>query len=70
MPDIHCGKQNKLSKNMGSPLDTMGEIISTRCPSTHFLKKILYHMIIKKVCKDQELKQSNIKIKNFIEHRV
>ena len=28
MPDIHCGKQTKLSKTMGSPLDTMVEIIS------------------------------------------
>ena len=32
MPDIHCGKQTKLSKTMGSPLDTMGEIISSQCP--------------------------------------
>ena len=32
MPDIHCCKQTKLSKTMGSPLDTMGEIISSRCP--------------------------------------
>ena len=32
MPDIHCGKQIKLSKTMGSQLDTMGEIISSRCP--------------------------------------
>ena len=32
MPDILCGKQTKLSKTMGSQLDTMGEIISSRCP--------------------------------------
>ena len=32
MPDIHCGKQTKLSKTMVSPLDTMGEIISSQCP--------------------------------------
>ena len=30
MPDIYSGKQTKLSKTMGSPLDT---IISSRCPS-------------------------------------
>ena len=29
MPSILCGKQTKLSKTMG--LDTMGEIISSRC---------------------------------------
>ena len=32
MPDILCGKQTKLSKTVGSPLHTMGEIISSRCP--------------------------------------
>ena len=31
MPVIHCGKQTKLSKIMGIS-DTMGEIISSRCP--------------------------------------
>ena len=31
MPDIHCGKQTKLSKTMGSQLDKMGEIISSQC---------------------------------------
>ena len=33
MSDIYSGKQTKLSKTMGSPLDTMGEIFSSRCPS-------------------------------------
>ena len=32
MSGINCGKQTKLSKTMGSPIDTMGEIISSRCP--------------------------------------
>ena len=32
MPNTHCGKHNKLSKTMGSPLDTMEEIISSQCP--------------------------------------
>ena len=32
MPHIHCGKQPKLSKAIGVPLDTMGEMISSRCP--------------------------------------
>ena len=32
MPDTHCGKQSKLSKTLGSPLYTMGKIISSQCP--------------------------------------
>ena len=32
MYDIHCGMQKKLSKTMGSPLDTMREIISSWYP--------------------------------------
>ena len=32
MPNTHCGKHNKLSKTMGSPLDSMEEIISSQCP--------------------------------------
>ena len=32
MPDIHSGKQTKLSKTMGSQLGSMGEIISSQCP--------------------------------------
>ena len=27
-----CGMQQKLSNTMGSPLDTIGEIFSSRCP--------------------------------------
>ena len=32
MPNTHCGKHNKLSKTMGTPLDSMEEIISSQCP--------------------------------------
>ena len=32
MPNTHCGKHNKLSKTMGSPLNLMEEIISSKCP--------------------------------------
>ena len=32
MPNTHCGKHNKLSKTLGSPLDSMEEIISSQCP--------------------------------------
>ena len=32
MPNTHCGEHNKLSKTMGSPLDSMEEIISSQCP--------------------------------------
>ena len=32
MPNTHCGKHNKLSKTMGSPLDSMEEIINSQCP--------------------------------------
>ena len=32
MPNTHCGKHNKLSKTMGSPLDSMEEIISSPGP--------------------------------------
>ena len=33
MPDIHCGKRTKLSNTIGVSLDTMGEVISSKCPS-------------------------------------
>ena len=33
---IHSGKQTKLSKTMGSPLDSMREIISSQCPTEIF----------------------------------
>ena len=43
MPDIHCGMHNKLLKTMGSPVDTMGEIISSQCPySGTFKIKVAY----------------------------
>ena len=32
MPHMYCGMQNKLSNTRGSPLGSMGEIISSRCP--------------------------------------
>ena len=44
MPDIHCGKQTKLSKTMGSPLDTMVEIISSRCLILSLLNKLLFSL--------------------------
>ena len=32
MPNTRCVKHNKLSKTMGSPLDSMEKIISSQCP--------------------------------------
>ena len=32
MSNTHCGKDNKLSKTIGSPLDSMKEIVSSQCP--------------------------------------
>ena len=32
MPHMYCEMQNKLSNTRGSPLGSMGEIISSRCP--------------------------------------
>ena len=32
MPQMYCEMQNKLSNTRGSPLGSMGEIISSRCP--------------------------------------
>ena len=32
MPHMYCEMQNKLSNTKGSPLGSMGEIISSRCP--------------------------------------
>ena len=52
MTNIHCGKQTKLSKSMGSTLDTMGEIISSQCPilkvgecTLIVLNKLLFSLI-------------------------
>ena len=36
MPHMYCEMQNKLSNTRGSPLGSMGEIISSRC--LHFFK--------------------------------
>ena len=33
MPHMYCEMQNKLSNTRGSPLGSMGEIISSRYPS-------------------------------------
>ena len=32
MTHMYCEMQNKLSNTRGSPLGSMGEIISSRCP--------------------------------------
>ena len=32
MPYLYCEMQNKLSKTRESPLESMGQIISSRCP--------------------------------------
>ena len=32
MPHMYCEMQNKLSNTRGSPLGSMGEIISSQCP--------------------------------------
>ena len=32
IPHMYCEMQNKLSNTRGSPLGSMGEIISSRCP--------------------------------------
>ena len=32
MPHMYCEMQNKLANTRGSPLGSMGEIISSRCP--------------------------------------
>ena len=32
VPHMYCEMQNKLSNTRGSPLGSMGEIISSRCP--------------------------------------
>ena len=40
MPFMYSEMQNKLSKTRESPLESMGQIISSRCPETsqlHFL---------------------------------
>ena len=33
-PHMHCEMQNKLSSTRGSPLGSMGKIISSWCPTT------------------------------------
>ena len=37
MPHMYCEMQNKLSNTRGSPLGSIGEIISSRCPIKQFL---------------------------------
>ena len=33
MPYMYCGMQNKLSKTRESPFESMGHMISSRCPA-------------------------------------
>ena len=44
MPHMYCEMQNKLSNTRGSPLGSMGETISSLCPSIriHGLKGIYF----------------------------
>ena len=39
MPFMYSEMQNKLSKTRESPLESMGQIISSRCPITSLLQK-------------------------------
>ena len=50
MPHMYCEMQNKLSNTRGSPLGSMGEIISSRCPlgvSGYDFQNILHFFCLK-----------------------
>ena len=60
MSDIHCGKQTKLSKTIGSPLDTMGEIIISLYPNRGTLSLLdkllfLFNQLRKETCSLAEI---------------
>ena len=48
MPDIHRGKQTKLSKTMGPPLYPMREIVSSHCPNQVLYHYSVLHLVIGK----------------------
>ena len=68
MPEIHCGtcKQTKLSKTMGSPSDTMGEIISSQFPNS-MIESLTVHKLSAfafpffKICTYLKVKQTHMK---------
>ena len=44
MPYMYSEMQNKLSKTRESPLESMGQKISSRCPSLDMITIGVYHM--------------------------
>ena len=68
MPYMYSEMQNKLSKTRESPLEPMGQIISSRCPKTKSINKRKFKLQCLKIL-EQDRENDRIVLKTILTYR-